>query len=101
MLGTFSHFCPHKSAGHPRRGLQGLAREVFGRFTGASGASPALRLETSFGGSKTHNLIALWHIARQPAVATATAGRWLDPGALPPQPIFPVALAGDKYGRRP
>ena len=83
---------------YPTQGLQGLAREVFGWFTGTPGATPNLRLETSFGGGKTHNLIALWHIARQPAVAAAAAGEWIDPAVLPPQPIFPVGLAGDKYG---
>lgn len=83
---------------YPTRGLQQLVAEVFGRFTGAPGASPNVRLETSFGGGKTHNLIALWHLARQPAAAVAASAGWLDPGALPPQPIFPVALAGDKYG---
>lgn len=57
--------------GDPRRffentyataGLQTLLREVLGRLTGASPSNnPIIRLETSFGGGKTHNLIALYH----------------------------------------
>lgn len=83
---------------YPTRGLQNLVREVFGRFTGTPGASPALRLETSFGGGKTHNLIALWHIARQPSAAASAAGAWLPRGLLPTERVDPVALIGDKYG---
>jgi hypothetical protein len=45
-------------------GLTTLLREVAGRLSGAAPTnSPFVRLETSFGGGKTHNLIALWHLA--------------------------------------
>lgn len=45
-------------------GLRTLVREVVGRLSGQSPAnSPFVRLETSFGGGKTHNLIALYHLA--------------------------------------
>ncbi|WP_008318655.1 ATP-binding protein [Leptolyngbya sp. PCC 6406] len=46
-------------------GLKTLIKEVFGRLTGQIGGSPIIRLETSFGGGKTHDEIALWHIARR------------------------------------
>jgi predicted AAA+ superfamily ATPase len=46
-------------------GLQTLVREVLGRLSGKSPAnSPFIRLETSFGGGKTHNLIALYHLSQ-------------------------------------
>jgi len=46
-------------------GLKALLREGLGRITGASpGSAPVIRLETSFGGGKTHNLIALYHLCR-------------------------------------
>ena len=46
-------------------GLKTLIREVMGRLSGGSPAnSPFIRLETSFGGGKTHNLIALFHLAQ-------------------------------------
>lgn len=45
-------------------GLRLLAREVCGRLSGAEPTNNAIiRLETSFGGGKTHNLIALHHLA--------------------------------------
>ncbi|MGV0028412.1 ATP-binding protein [Phormidesmis priestleyi] len=48
----------------PTEGLKTLIAEVFGRLAGTSIGSPVIRLETSFGGGKTHDEIALWHIAR-------------------------------------
>lgn len=49
----------------PTNGIKTLIREVFGRLTGATAGSPVIRLETSFGGGKTHDEIALWHICKQ------------------------------------
>ena len=49
----------------PTDGIKTLIKEVFGRLTGASAGSPVIRLETSFGGGKTHDEIALWHICKQ------------------------------------
>ena len=47
---------------YPTAGLSTLLREVLGRLTGQlSAGNPIIRLETSFGGGKTHNLIALYH----------------------------------------
>ena len=47
----------------PTEGLRTLAREVLGRLSGQEPTkSPFVRLETSFGGGKTHNLIALHHL---------------------------------------
>jgi hypothetical protein len=46
-------------------GIKTLIREVFSRLTGKSSGSPVIRLETSFGGGKTHDEIALWHICRE------------------------------------
>ena len=48
---------------YPTDGLRSLLREVLGRLTGYRPANnPIVRLETSFGGGKTHNLIALYHV---------------------------------------
>jgi hypothetical protein len=49
----------------PTDGLKTLIKEVFGRLVGATTGSPIIRLETSFGGGKTHDEIALWHICKQ------------------------------------
>lgn len=49
---------------YPTEGLKTLTAEVFGRLSGKNPYSnPFIRLETSFGGGKTHNLIALYHLA--------------------------------------
>lgn len=49
----------------PTDGIKTLIREVFSRLTGKGSGSPVIRLETSFGGGKTHDEIALWHICKQ------------------------------------
>lgn len=50
---------------YPTKGLKELLDQVLRRLTGTSGAvSSVFRLDTSFGGGKTHGLIALIHAAR-------------------------------------
>ena len=49
---------------YPTVGLRNLLRNVLGRLTGDTGAAAAIfRLDTSYGGGKTHGLIALTHAA--------------------------------------
>lgn len=49
---------------HPTEGLRTLLTEALARIWGTNPmAAPVLRLETGFGGGKTHNLIALYHAA--------------------------------------
>lgn len=49
---------------YPTEGLRLLLSEALGRLTGLKPANNAIiRLETAFGGGKTHNLIALYHAA--------------------------------------
>lgn len=70
-------------------GLRTLAQEVVGRLSGRKpSASPFVRLETSFGGGKTHSLIALLHLARggSPSVPESLVSQsWL--------PSFPWKVA--------
>ncbi|MDI6872630.1 MAG: DUF499 domain-containing protein, partial [Bacillota bacterium] len=56
---------------YPTTGLRTLVGEVFARLSGQADGRAVIRLETSFGGGKTHNLIALYHLARNPAAAAA------------------------------
>ena len=69
---------------YPTSGLQSLLSRVFGRLKGAKveGAEHGLvRSETSFGGGKTHGLIALYHLAcgaRPPNLE-----EFVDPDLLP------------------
>ncbi len=49
---------------HPTEGLRTLLSEALGRIWGITPmAAPVIRLETGFGGGKTHSLIALYHAA--------------------------------------
>lgn len=50
---------------YPTEGLKLLLDEALGRLTGLKPAGNAIiRLETAFGGGKTHNLIALYHAVK-------------------------------------
>jgi predicted AAA+ superfamily ATPase len=49
---------------YPTRGLKNLLANVCGRLSGKGGSVAAIfRLDTSYGGGKTHGLIALSHAA--------------------------------------
>jgi hypothetical protein len=48
------------------RALSELLERVVGRLAGQGRGAPILRLETPFGGGKTHTMTALYHIARSP-----------------------------------
>ena len=68
----------------PTSGLRTLLSEVLGRLTGAMPTnSPIIRLETSFGGGKTHNLIALYHTASGKTSAESMRGLGLVGIPLP------------------
>lgn len=67
--------------------LRLLVKDVAERLAGEEGVSPLFRLETGFGGGKTHSLIATVHVAREGATLAPTlnnAGfgirRFPDPG---------------------
>lgn len=78
---------------HPARGLQALLQEALGRATGKKPESrPVIRLETAFGGGKTHSLIALYHLA----VGARPEGveRYVNPSLLPDKPISVAAAVG-------
>jgi SpoVK/Ycf46/Vps4 family AAA+-type ATPase len=51
------------------RALSDLLERVIGRLAGQGRGAPILRLETPFGGGKTHTMTALYHIARHPEEA--------------------------------
>ncbi len=70
---------------YPTAGLRVLLDEALGRLTGMKPANNAvIRLETAFGGGKTHNLIALYHAARgySPGPSFVEAGLTPVPGSV-------------------
>jgi Protein of unknown function (DUF499) len=50
---------------HPTENMKLLVKDVAERLAGVEGGTPVFRLETGFGGGKTHSLIALVHVARE------------------------------------
>jgi hypothetical protein len=50
---------------HPTENMKLLVKDVIERLAGIEGGTPVFRLETGFGGGKTHSLIALVHVARE------------------------------------
>ena len=72
---------------YPTGGLKSLLGESLGRLSGVKPSNaPIIRLETSFGGGKTHNLIALLHLCRG-GIAAKVTSRFVSSELLPGQPV--------------
>lgn len=79
----------------PTTGLKSVLAEALGRVTGKSPtARPIIRLETAFGGGKTHSLIALYHLAKK--FKPARVAEYVDPDYLPDKPINVAVITGTK-----
>ncbi|MFY4814781.1 ATP-binding protein [Haloarcula sp. AONF1] len=68
---------------YPTSGLQDLLTRLATRFVGAhnddyTGTNGILRLDTSFGGGKTHNQIAAYHLAESPSAVPDLSDFILD-----------------------
>ena len=80
---------------HPTRGLRDLIKAVAGRLTGAdSQLGSILRLDTSYGGGKTHALIGLNHILTA-ADQIPNLAEFIDPARLPSQKVTVAAFDGE------
>jgi hypothetical protein len=80
---------------HPTEGLRRLLDNVCRRLTGKGGeASAIFRLDTQYGGGKTHSLIALSHVANG-AKGVGSIGEFLDPGLVPKKPVRLAAFDGE------
>jgi predicted AAA+ superfamily ATPase len=74
-------------------GIKTLIREVFSRLMKQSAGAGVVRLETSFGGGKTHDEIALWHICKQGREILGLE-RFTDISVIPDRPIQVAAIDG-------
>lgn len=74
-------------------GIKTLIREVFSRLMKQSAGAGVVRLETSFGGGKTHDEIALWHICKQGREIHGLE-RFTDISVIPDRPIQVAAIDG-------
>ncbi len=82
---------------YPTQGLTTILYEVFSRLSGDFAVPAIHRLETAFGGGKTHALIACAHIAKQGKSISESIKGFL-PIELHPEPgsIILVGVAGEE-----
>lgn len=80
---------------YPTRGLKALLESVCRRLSGAGGElNSVVRLDTQYGGGKTHSLIALVHAVRgMPGVANAD--EFIEKALLPKGMVRVAALDGE------
>jgi hypothetical protein len=80
---------------YPTVGLKSLLRNVLARLTGGSSAAACIfRLDTSYGGGKTHGLIALTHAANG-MKGVANVAEFVDPKLVPQTRIRIAAFDGE------
>ena len=80
---------------YPTAGLKNLLRNVLARLTGDSSAAACIfRLDTSYGGGKTHGLIALIHAANG-MKGVANIDEFIDPKLVPKSNIRIAAFDGE------
>ena len=80
---------------YPTRGLRNLLANVCRRLAGAGGEAAAIfRLDTAYGGGKTHGLIALVHAARGLG-SVPNVPEFVDPSLLPAGPVRVAAFDGE------
>jgi len=80
---------------YPTEGLKVLLNETLGRLSGLKpGHSSIIRLETSFGGGKTHNLIALQHLAK--GFRSKDNSRFVDPALIPQETVAIAGVVGSE-----
>ena len=84
-------------ATYPTTNLVQLLNNVFGRLSGDNARSAIQRLETAFGGGKTHALIACAHIAYLGTELKEVTSNIIDKDLLPkPGEISVVGVRGDE-----
>lgn len=82
---------------YPTASLRQLLTGVFGRLSGDAAYPAIQRLETAFGGGKTHALIACTHLAQRGSELKQLAVGLVDPGLLPEQgAVSVVGVRGDE-----
>lgn len=80
---------------HPTEGLKRLLENVCRRLSGQGGEASAIyRLDTQYGGGKTHALIALAHAATHGGTVP-TIAEFVDPALLPAGPVRVAAFDGE------
>ena len=80
---------------YPTRGMRELLKAVCKRLSGQGGEiASIIRLDTQYGGGKTHALIALTHAVRG-MQGVENAGEFVEPSLLPQGDVRVAALDGE------
>ncbi|MGB3310732.1 MAG: hypothetical protein WA939_04835 [Nodosilinea sp.] len=80
---------------HPTRGLKELLASVCQRLQGSSDQIGSIfRLDTNYGGGKTHSLIALIHVV-EGMVGVDNAAEFIDSALVPTGPVRVAAFDGE------
>lgn len=80
---------------YPTRGLQNLLTNVCARLSGAgTEAASIFRLDTSYGGGKTHGLIALVHAANG-MKGVSNVSEFINPSLVPESTVRVAAFDGE------
>jgi hypothetical protein len=80
---------------YPTADLRSLLHNVLGRLTGGGSAAAAIfRLDTSYGGGKTHGLIALVHAANG-MQGVSNVSEFVDPALVPKGKVRVAAFDGE------
>ncbi len=83
------------SHSYPTRGMRELLKAVLTRLSGQGGGiASIIRLDTQYGGGKTHSLISLVHAVRG-MTGVLNVGEFVDPALLPKGPVRVAALDGE------
>lgn len=86
-----------REATFPTEGLRRVVRDVMGRLNGDNSKPAIHRLETAFGGGKTHTLIALTHLGHRGSEIASAASDVVDNKILQPAgSIDVIAIACDE-----
>ncbi len=86
-----------REATYPTQGLRMALAEIFGRIAGDMAVPAIHRLETAFGGGKTHTLIACTHLANKGKELRGITQDILSSDLLPePGEVAVVGVAGDE-----
>ncbi len=82
----------------PTTGLKQILDEVFARIHGSNDVPAIHRLETAFGGGKTHTLIACAHVAFRGRDLAGVLGEFINDLSVLPEPgvVNVVGVAGDE-----
>lgn len=86
-----------REATYPTQGLKTVLASTLGRLSGINTYPAIQRLETAFGGGKTHTLIALTHLAKKGHEIASLVQDYISEDVLPdPDTVHVVGIAGDE-----